>query len=105
MVSAASVHELAPAARGAARVAERLNPDDENNIARCIELDAAGYTRLIDLAKKAGAEDKKISIAGTLAGFALLGWPRSPRLKLGMLHNPFVLREMRVHCRKNLHVT
>jgi hypothetical protein len=78
LVSAASVHEVAPAARGAARIAEKLNPDDENNIARCIELDAAGYTRLIDWAKKAGAEDKKIAIAGTLAGFALLGWPRSP---------------------------
>ena len=57
---------------------DKLTNEDQNNISRCLELDNAGYARLIDWAKKVGAEEKKVAIAGTLAGSALLGWPQPP---------------------------
>ena len=88
LLSAATAAQLISPVAGAAppennnrkkpRRVERLTNDDQNNISRCMEIDAAGYGKLIQWAKQTGVDGTPVEIAGTLAGWALQGWSRAP---------------------------
>jgi hypothetical protein len=61
---------------------EELSAHDHNNVARCLELDAAGWLAAVNWAKRSGDfSDLTINVAATLAGYAAQGWTRTPSPK------------------------
>jgi len=59
-----------------------LSTTDHNNIARCMEVDAAQWVTAVNWAKKSGRfEQITVQVAGTLAGYAAQGWPKPPSPK------------------------
>lgn len=59
-----------------------LSTTDHNNVARCLETDAAQWLAAVNWAKNSGKfTDLTINVAATLAGYAAQGWTRTPSAK------------------------
>ena len=59
-----------------------LNPQDHNNVARCLELDATRWLAAVNWASQSGKFPiLTINVAATLAGYAAQGWTRTPSAK------------------------
>ena len=59
-----------------------LSTAEHNNIALCLEVDAAQWIAAVNWARKSGDfADLTVKVAGTLAGCAAQGWPKPPSPK------------------------
>ena len=77
-------------------VPDNLSTTDHNNIARCMEMDAAQWLVAVTWAKKSGRfMEITVKVAGTLAGYAAQGWPKAPSLKQAK-HGAEILEAARV---------
>ncbi len=75
--TAGVLRDAAPSGHG-----EQLSPRDHNNVARCLELDAAKWLVAVNWARQSGNfPDLTINVAATLAGYAAQGWTRTPSAK------------------------
>ena len=61
---------------------EELSAGDHNNVARCLEFDAARWLAAVNWARQSGDfPDLTINVAATLAGYAAQGWTKTPSAK------------------------
>ncbi|MFO1482349.1 MAG: AIPR family protein [Verrucomicrobiaceae bacterium] len=61
---------------------DELSAHDHNNVARCLEIDAAKWLVAVNWAKQSGDfSNLTINVAATLAGYAAQGWTRMPSQK------------------------
>ena len=61
---------------------DNMSTSDHNNVARCMEVDAAHWLAAVNWAKKSGQFlELTVKVAGTLAGYAAQGWPKPPSPK------------------------
>ena len=67
---------------GSARSGEHLSNQDQNNVARCLELNAAQWMAIVAWGNGQGALGAlQLGVATTLASYAAQGWLRSPSPK------------------------
>jgi len=61
---------------------QELSTRDHNNVARCLEVDAANWLAGVNWARQSGKfSDLTMNVAATLAGYAAQGWTRMPSPK------------------------
>lgn len=64
---------------GSRRHVDQLSAQDQNNAARCMELNATQWLAVVNWATQSGNfSNLTLNVAGTLAGYAAQGWLRVP---------------------------
>jgi hypothetical protein len=67
---------------GSSRSSEHFDSQDQNNVARCLELSAAQWMAIVTWGNGPGAlSPLQLGVAATLASYAAQGWLRTPSPK------------------------